>query len=86
MSCVGQEASGICQLSHKVSEQPEIYQGCHLRDHSLLVIVEPPCTSLLDLAGSLCSLEASEDRSDRLIIIRIQGVENRFLKFIRRDQ
>ena len=86
MSCIGQKASRIGEHSNEIAKQSKTCQRSHLIDHTLFVIVKPPCTSLLDLAGNLCSLETSEDRSDRLVIIWIQGVENRFLKFIRRDQ
>lgn len=50
MSCIRQKASGICQHSHKITEKSQVGKGCHLIDHPLLVVIEPPCASLLDLS------------------------------------
>ena len=76
MSRIRKEASGICQHSYKVSKQTKICQRCHLFHHTGLVIVEPPCRSLLNLTDCIGILETSQNSSQCLIIIWIQAVEN----------
>ena len=59
MSGVGQEASGVGQHSYKSGQITQVSQGDHLILHTGLVIVEPPCGTLLDLCDSGGILEAS---------------------------
>ena len=82
MSCIRQKASGICQHSHKITEKSQVGKGCHLIDHPLLVVIEPPCASLLDLSYDTGILETSDDRSDGCIIVWIQTVQNRLWQLV----
>ena len=82
MSCIRQKASGICQHSHKITEKSQVGKGCHLIDHTLLVVIEPPCASLLNLSCNASILEASDDRSDCCIVVWIQAVQNRLWQLV----
>lgn len=70
MSGVGEEASGVGQHTDEVSKAAQVSERGHLLGHAGLVIVEPPCGTLLDLAGELL-LEAAQDGADGSIIIWI---------------
>ena len=83
MSGVGKKTPGIGQHTDKVREQSEVCKGGHLCDDSRLVIVEPPGTSVLDLAHGFRSLETADDACNRLIIIWIQRIQNRLWKAVR---
>ena len=82
MSCIRQKASGICQHSHKITEKSQICKGRHLIDHALLVVIEPPRASLLDLSRNTGILETSDDRSDGCIVVWIQTVQNRLWQLV----
>ena len=86
MSRVGKEASGIGQHSDKTGQIAEVCEGDHLILHTGLVIVEPPRGSLLNFRNGGGILETSENRSDRLIVVRIQAVNDRFRKLVRLNQ
>ena len=71
MSGIGKKTSGICKHSNKIPKQTKICQRCHLFCHSCLVIIKPPCWSLLNFSNCALILKASKNRSDRSIIIWI---------------
>ena len=68
MSGVGQEASGVGQHSYKSGQITQVSQGDHLILHAGLVIIEPPCRTLLDLARELV-LETADDGADGCIVM-----------------
>ena len=84
MARIGQEASGVGQHSYEVAENAEVCQRGHLLDHAGLIVVEPPCAALLDLADRRGILEAADDGADRRVVHRIQRVQDRFRKLIGR--
>ena len=58
-----------------------VCQKSHLINHSFLVIIEPPDTSLLIFSCGTAVLETAQNGSDGSIIGWIQGVENGFWQF-----
>ena len=82
MSGIRQKTSGICQHSKEISKKSQVCQRCHLFDHSSLVVVEPPCRSLLNLSCHTRILKTSKNRSDGFIVIWIQTVDNRLWKAV----
>ena len=86
MPGVGEEASGVCQHADKAGEVSEVCEGDHLILHAGLVIVEPPCAALLDLRARRGILETAEDRADRLVVVRVQAVDDRLWQLVRADE
>lgn len=76
MSGVRQEASGVGQHADEAGEISQVGEGNHLILHTGLVIVEPPCASLLNLGNGGGILETAEDGADGLIVVGIQAVED----------
>ena len=68
---VGEEASGVRQHSDEVPQAAEVGQAGHLSGHALLVVVEPPRGTLLQLAGGGGVLEAAKDGADGSVIIGV---------------
>lgn len=83
MSGVGEEASRVCQHADKSGEISEVCERDHLILHAGLVVVEPPRAALLDLGTRRGVLEAAEDRADRLVVVRVQAVDDRLWQFVR---
>ena len=71
MSGVGEEASGVGKHAHKTGQITKVCKGGHLLDHAGLVIIEPPCATLLDLCNSGRILEAADNSTDYLIVYRV---------------
>ena len=71
MSGVGEEASGIGKHSNKSGKISEVCKRGHLVLHTGLVIIEPPCGTLLDFCNSGGILEASQDSADCLVVVWI---------------
>ena len=86
MPGIGQETSGIREHSHKITEHAKIGKGCHLFGHACLMVVEPPCRAMLDLPGRAGILEASDDRTDDRIVVRVQRIEDGLWQLIRGNQ
>ena len=82
MSGVGKEASGVGQHTDKVAQAAQVSQTGHLVDHAGLVVIEPPSRALLNLACSLCTLEASDDGADSSVVVGVQGVQNGSRDFV----
>ena len=76
MAGVAQEAAAVGQHTDEVAQQAEAGQTGHLLFHADLVVVEPPCGAVLDLARDLAVLEAAEDGADLSIIAGIQAVDD----------
>ena len=73
---VAQEAAAVGQHTDEVAQQAEAGQTGHLLFHADLVVVEPPCGAVLDLARDLAVLEAAEDGADLSIIAGVQAVDD----------
>ena len=73
---VRKEASGVGEHANEVAKAAQVCQTGHLGGHTLLVIIEPPCGALLQLAHYCRILEASQDSADGSIVIGVQGVED----------
>ena len=65
---VAQEAAAVGQHTHKVAQQAKACQTGHLLFHADLVVVEPPCRTVLDLARHLAVLEAAQNGADLCIV------------------
>ena len=76
MAGVAQEAAAVGQHTDEVAQQAEAGQTGHLLFHADLVVVEPPCGAVLDLARELAVLEAAEDGADLSIIAGVQAVDD----------
>ena len=76
MTGVRQEASGVGQHTDEVAEASKVCKAGHLVGHTYLVIVEPPSRTVLELACCGGILEASDDRADYSVIVRVQGVQD----------
>ena len=50
--------------------------------HTVVVVIEPPGTSMLDLSNCRIILKTANDRIENGIVIGIQGIENRLWKLI----
>ena len=66
MAGIGKEGARVGQHSDKVAEDGEIGKADELILHSLLVVVEPPSTAVLELAGDFGALERADDGVDAL--------------------
>lgn len=72
VTSVGEEGAGVGQHTVEVSECGKVCHVDHLVDHALLVIVEPPCSTLGDSVLYRCLAEAAGDGIDRGVIARVQ--------------
>ena len=50
--------------------------------HTVIVVIEPPGTSMLDLSNRRIILKTANDSIENGIVIGIQGLENRLWKLI----
>ena len=50
--------------------------------HTVVVVIEPPGTSMLDLSNRRIILKTANDRIENGIVIGIQGIENRLWKLL----
>ena len=71
MPCIGKETSGIGEHAYEAGKVAQIGQRCQLVGHSLFVVVEPPCASLLYLGNCRGILETAQDGADGGIVIRV---------------
>ena len=76
MTGVAQEAAAVGQHTHKVAQQAKACQTDHLILHADLVVVEPPCGAVLDLARHLAVLEAAQNGADLCIVGGVQAVND----------
>ena len=73
---IAQEAAAVGQHTDKVAQQAQACQTGHLLFHADLVVVEPPCGAVLDLAGDLIILEAAQNGADLLVVSGVQAVDD----------
>lgn len=71
VSCVGQETSGVCQHTHESGEVAQVGKRNQLILHACFVVVEPPCTALLNFCYGGGILEAAQNGADGLVIVGI---------------
>ena len=76
MTGVAQEAAAVGQHANKVAQQAQVCQALHLVLHADLLVVEPPCGTMLDLARHLGALEAAQNGADLLVVSRVQAVDD----------
>ena len=76
MTGVAQEAAAVGQHTHKVAQQAKACQTGHLLFHADLVVIEPPCGAVLDLARHLAVLEAAQNGADLCIVGGVQAVND----------
>jgi len=73
---VAQEAAAVGQHTDEVAQQAQICQTLHLVFHADLLVIEPPCRTVLDLARHLGALEAAQNGADLLVVGRVQAVDD----------
>ena len=85
MACVGKEAAGVCEHTNEFTERGKTCQILKLFSHTADMVVEPPCATVLHGRQTAKTfrffariLEATDERSERRVIGRVQGIENRF--------
>ena len=76
VSCVGNEAAAVGQHADEARDHSEICKRSHLALHTVSLIVEPPARSELYLAGDAAALEVSEHRSEHVVVLGVERVEN----------
>src|SRR5699024_9570372 len=76
MTEIGKETAGIGQHSNKLTQNTYIRHRTHLSSHAINMIIEPPCGTQLNLTRDAAALEAATHSHQRIIVIRIQAVQN----------
>ena len=74
---IGQEGAAVGQHADKARQIAKIRKARQLVGHAGEMVVEPPRRAVLHLADRFGRLEAAAQRVNRLIVRRIQGVEDR---------
>ena len=76
MTGVAQEAAAVGQHANEVAQQAQACQTGHLLFHADLVVIEPPCGAVLDLARHLAVLEAAQNGADLCVVGGVQAVDD----------
>ena len=72
MTRIGKEGTGVGKHAQDIAQNRKVSNIGKLLDHAAFRIIEPPGSTLLNLAGNLRSLEGTDDRADHRIVNRIQ--------------
>ena len=70
---IAQERAAVCQHSYEATQQTQNREGVHLALHAVLLIVEPPTGTELNLSR-LTTLEVTQHGSNHLVGTRIQRI------------
>ena len=76
MTGIGQETAGIGQHAQETRKITLRSQRFQMTADAFLMIVKPPCSTVLDLHGNRSVLEASDQGIDQSIVIRIEAVKD----------
>src|SRR5690554_3234566 len=77
MSWIGNKGSGISQHSHKLSKQREVRKRDHLLFHTILLVIEPPSGTELNLHDPVgFTLEVSDHGGHDIIVSGIEVIKD----------
>ena len=71
---IGEEGTAVGEHTHEATEQSQNAEGIHLALHTIQLIVEPPSTTELNLAGCGAFLEIAKHCGNHFIIGWVEAI------------